>query len=109
MRSPHGLDIVENCGDCKLKIGSTFCNLSSAALQALEAVTYAAAYPKGAVLFVDGQAPRGVFVLCKGRVKLSVVSPGGKTLILKIIESGEILGLSAIIGAWKTADDLARS
>ena len=25
------------------------------------------------MLFVEGQAPRGIFVLCKGRVKLSTL------------------------------------
>ncbi|HKN24352.1 MAG TPA: Crp/Fnr family transcriptional regulator, partial [Candidatus Acidoferrum sp.] len=54
-------------------------------------------YPKGAVLFVEGQAPRGIFVLCKGRVKLSICSTEGKTLILKIAEPGEVLGLSATV------------
>jgi CRP/FNR family transcriptional regulator len=49
------------------------------------------------VLFVDGQNPRGIFVLCKGRVKLSLTSSNGKTLILKIAEPGEVLGLSATI------------
>ena len=53
--------------------------------------------PKGAVLFVEGQAPRGIFVLCKGRVKLSICATDGKTLILKIAEPGEVLGLSATV------------
>jgi CRP/FNR family transcriptional regulator len=36
-------------------------------------------------------------VLCKGRVKLSICSTDGKTLILKIAEPGEVLGLSASV------------
>jgi len=74
-----------------------FCDLPTTALQAFEQMKYATAYPKGAVLFVEGQAPRGIFVLCKGRVKLSICSTDGKTLILKIAESGEVLGLSATL------------
>jgi len=73
----------------------TFCDLPGAALQTFETMKYATAYPKGAVLFVEGQAPRGIFVLCKGRVKLSICASDGKTLILKIAEAGEVLGLSA--------------
>ena len=49
------------------------------------------------MLFVEGQSPRGIFVLCKGRVKLSICSTDGKTLILKIAEPGEVLGLSASV------------
>ncbi len=67
------------------------------ALQAFESIKYATAYPKGAVLFVEGQSPRGLFVLCKGRVKLSICATDGKTLIVKIAEPGEVLGLSATV------------
>jgi CRP-like cAMP-binding protein len=40
--------------------------------------TAAASYPKGATLFVEGQKPRGVFILCNGRVKLSTSSADGR-------------------------------
>jgi CRP/FNR family transcriptional regulator, cyclic AMP receptor protein len=95
--SPYGLDIIESCFTCKLRAEHIFCDLSASALQSFESIKYATAYPKGAVLFVEGQAPRGIFVLCKGRVKLSISSSDGKTLILKIAEAGEVLGLSAAV------------
>lgn len=97
MLSPYGLDIIESCLGCKMRADHIFCDLPAAALQSFEQMKYATAYPKGAVLFVEGQAPRGIFVLCKGRVKLSICSTDGKTLILKIAESGEVLGLSATL------------
>ena len=75
----------------------TFCDLPAAALQSFENIKYVTPYPKGAVLFVEGQSPRGIFVLCKGRVKLSLCSTGGKTLIFKIVEAGEVLGLGASV------------
>src|SRR6266496_1066209 len=95
--SPYGLDIIESCLTCKMRIDRIFCDLPTSALQAFETIKYATAYPKGAVLFVEGQAPRGIFVLCKGRVKLSICASDGKTLILKIAEPGEVLGLSASV------------
>ena len=97
MLSPYGLEIVESCLTCKLRADKIFCNLPHGTVQALEAIKYTTAYPKGAVLFVEGQAPRGVFILCRGRVKLSICSSDGKTLILKIAEAGEVLGLSASV------------
>ena len=97
MLSPYGLDIIENCLTCKMRAEHIFCDLPAAALQSFENIKYATAYPKGAVLFVEGQSPRGIFVLCKGRVKLSICSTDGKTLILKIAEPGEVLGLSASV------------
>ena len=97
MLSPYGLDIIENCLTCKMRVDHIFCDLPAVALQSFENIKYATAYPKGAVLFVEGQSPRGIFVLCKGRVKLSICSTDGKTLILKIAEPGEVLGLSASV------------
>ena len=97
MLTPYGLDIIESCLSCKMRGEHLFCDLPGAALQTFETMKYATAYPKGAVLFVEGQAPRGVFVLCKGRVKLSICASDGKTLILKIAEPGEVLGLSATV------------
>ena len=97
MLSPYGLDIIESCLTCKMREGRIFCDLPTSALQAFENIKYATAYPKGAVLFVEGQAPRGIFVLCKGRVKVSISATDGKTLILKIAEPGEVLGFSATV------------
>jgi CRP/FNR family transcriptional regulator, cyclic AMP receptor protein len=97
MLSPYGMEIVESCLTCKLRADRIFCDLPATALQTLENIKYATAYPKGAVLFVEGQMPRGIFVLCKGTVKLSITSPSGRTMIVELAEPGEVLGLSATI------------
>ncbi len=97
MLSPYGMEIVESCITCKLRTDRIFCDLPDAALRAFENIKYATAYPEGAVLFVEGQMPRGIFVLCKGSVKLSINSPSGRTVIVKLAEPGEVLGLSASI------------
>ena len=97
MLSPYGMEIVESCITCKLRTDRIFCDLPATALQAFENIKYATAYPQGAVLFVEGQLPRGIFVLCKGSVKLSINSPSGRTVIVKLAEPGEVLGLSATI------------
>src|SRR6266576_806951 len=97
MGTPYGIEITEDCLLCKLRSSSFFCNLPKAPLQDLEKIKYASAYPHGAVLFVEGQAPRGVYVICSGRVKLTTTSRDGKTLILRIAEPGEVLGLHATV------------
>src|SRR5215469_17778636 len=97
MITPYGLEIAESCLGCKMRLQNTFCDLPRAALEAFESIKNPTTYPKGAVLFVEGQTPRGIFMLCKGRVRLSLCSSTGKTLIMKIVERGEILGLSATI------------
>jgi len=97
MRAPYGLEIIESCLSCPHREDRLFCNLSPPAVQRLAAITSAAAYPRGATLFVEGQSPRGVFILCSGRVKLSTSSADGKALILRISEPGEVLGLPATV------------
>jgi CRP/FNR family cyclic AMP-dependent transcriptional regulator len=97
MISPYGMDIVENCVTCKLRADRIFCDLPASALETFDSIKYPTAYPEGAVLFVEGQLPRGIFVICKGSVKLSVSSPTGRTIIIKLAEPGEVLGLSATI------------
>jgi CRP/FNR family transcriptional regulator, cyclic AMP receptor protein len=97
MRTPYGLEIIENCLACPHREDRLFCNLPEPSVAALAAITSSAAYPKGATLFVEGQPARGVFILCNGRVKLSTSSSDGKTLILRISEAGEVLGLPATV------------
>ncbi|MGD0975102.1 MAG: Crp/Fnr family transcriptional regulator [Candidatus Korobacteraceae bacterium] len=90
-----GSDLIESCLTCKSKAMDGFCQLPQAALQALESIKCTTTFPRGSVLFAEGQASRGVFILCKGRVKLSLCSIGGKILIRRIAEAGEVIGLSA--------------
>ncbi len=97
MRAPYGLAIIENCVACAHREDRIFCDLPPAAVQRLSKITSASSYPKGATLFVEGQAARGVFILCNGRVKLSTSSTDGKTLIVRIADPGEVLGLPATV------------
>ena len=97
MHSPYGLEIRENCLECTARFNRLFCDLSRDALGAFQAIKSTTVYPKGAVLFVEGQSPRGVYVLCSGRAKLSTSSSEGKTLIMRVADAGEVLGLSATV------------
>ena len=97
MRAPYGLNILDNCITCPVREEHLFCNLSPPVLQRLNEIRSTAVYPKAAVLFIEGQQPRGVFVLCTGKAKLSTTSSEGKTLITKISEAGDVVGLNAAI------------
>jgi len=98
MKGPYGFEMNDNCENCNLKASSFFCKLSPAATKHFNTIKSTSAYPDGAVLFLEQQAPHGVFVLCQGEVKLSISSSEGKTLILRIAKPGEILGLTAVLG-----------
>jgi len=83
-----------------LKSSEHFSHLSPAAVKDFDAMAISASYPGGAVLFMEKQDVRGIFLVISGSVKLSVSSSCGKTLILRIAKPGEILGLmSALSGS----------
>ena len=97
MKAPYGLPIIESCLTCPLAKNRIFCDLPKPALAALDSISSSAIYPKDAFLFVEGQDPRGVFILCNGRVKLTTNSADGKSIIARIAEPGEVVGLAGTI------------
>lgn len=92
-----GLRCVESCVTCHLRSRSFFCDLSRNSIEAFNQIKHAAVFPEHAVVLVEGQSPCGIFILCQGRAKLSTTSRDGKTLIVRIAEPGEILGLHAVV------------
>ena len=68
-------------------------------VDALEREAITTTYPTGAVLFAEAQAPRGVFIVRRGRVKLSICGSDGRTLILRIVDAGCPLGVAAVVSA----------
>jgi len=67
----------ESCQTSPVRNDGFICNLSQAALEALDSIKFEAGYPEGSRLFAEGETARGVMVLCKGRVKISMTSIQG--------------------------------
>jgi CRP/FNR family transcriptional regulator, cyclic AMP receptor protein len=97
MTSPYGMEMVDSCVTCRLRADRVFCDMPVSTLKTFDEMKFTTAYPPDAILFLEGQEPRGIFVICAGSVKISVSAPKGKTIILKLAEPGEVLGLSAAI------------
>jgi CRP/FNR family cyclic AMP-dependent transcriptional regulator len=97
MNSPYGLACVENCLTCHLRTENLFCALPKESLDVFNQIKHAAVYPEHAVIFLEGQEPRGIFMLCQGQAKLSTTARDGKTFILRIAKAGEVLGLHATV------------
>src|ERR1035438_3961458 len=77
----------------------TFRDLPPVVAETLEQEAVTTTYPTGAVLFAEGQVPRGIFIVRRGRVKLSICGSDGRTLILRIVEPGCPLGVAAVVSA----------
>lgn len=97
MPNLHGLKSNESCINCKLQGNSFFCQLANPTLRDLDSVKYTSTYPQGAVLFMEKQAARGIYVICDGQIKLTISSSGGKTIITRIAKAGEVLGLTSAL------------
>jgi len=78
---------------------SVFGDLPPVIVRELETISLTNHYPTGAVLFSEGMAPRGVYLVQSGLVKLSVCASDGRTLILRIAHTGEALGVASTIGS----------
>lgn len=93
----YNFRIIEDCTKCAFREQRLFCDLPNQALARLQDIKATSVYPKGALLCLEGQPPRGIFVLCTGRAKLITTSAEGKSIILRIAEPGEVLGLTAVV------------
>jgi CRP/FNR family transcriptional regulator len=94
--APYGIKVIDSCLLCVMKEDGLFCRLSPEALRDLNSIRQNSLYPAGAVLFVEGEPPKGLFILCSGQAKLVASSKDGRTIILRQVKAGEIMGLSSV-------------
>jgi CRP/FNR family cyclic AMP-dependent transcriptional regulator len=93
MQRPYGIELSESYRNCKFRGDGFLCKSSADELKSFEAIKQVSAYPAEAILFMEQERSRGIYLLCEGRVKLSFTSSQGKTLVLRIAKPGEVLGL----------------
>jgi CRP/FNR family cyclic AMP-dependent transcriptional regulator len=65
--------------------------------RAFENISYRLTFPEGTMLFAQEDEPRGLFVVVKGSVKISMTSAAGNTVILRISRSGDVLGFYEVL------------
>lgn len=87
-----------SCLNCVLRPERVFCDLPGDALADFDSIKSVAVYPRGALLFRQGEPARSIFLICSGRVKLTL-SEAGKQLMLRVAMPGEVLGLSGALSA----------
>ena len=78
----------ECCGECSW----LFSGLGSETLETIRQMSRSLQYPKGEVIFQEGEPAFGLYIICKGKVKLAKHSLRGKKQILKLLGPGEVLG-----------------
>lgn len=83
--------------DGSSKCAEGLCDSPMREVRGFDEVKLSKHFPRGTVLFVEGQRPRGVYVLCEGRAKVTISSAEGKTLVLRIAQPGDLLGLNSAL------------
>jgi len=86
-----------SCVDCGQRADGLFCDLEPDALKEFDHIKQIQTCLRGAVLFREGQIARSVFLLCFGRVRLTVCSESGRRMAVRVAHAGELLGLSAAL------------
>jgi len=97
MGVPRRFHAPNDCLSCTLRQNGDFCQLPDHLMNEFNKMGRITFYPGNATLLTEGQIPRGIFIVCSGRAKLSVQARDGKTIILKIADNRDVLGLSAIV------------
>ena len=83
---------TRNCRECQDRTG--FCNMPEEVLHDLEISKEEVVRAAKSILYSQGEKCHGVFVICKGRVKLVNTFADGRHALLKICGPGELLGVS---------------
>lgn len=99
MKRPYDLDVKRRHDACMHEGARSFFRFTPAESKNFAAMAFTVIYPKGAILFLEGEQARGVFCLFQGEVKQSISSSVGKRLIVRIAKAGEMLGLMAALAA----------
>jgi CRP/FNR family cyclic AMP-dependent transcriptional regulator len=94
---PYGLPILESCLTCVLREERLFCNLQPEVLREWSAMRRTNYYPEGSILYVEAEAPRGLFILCAGKARLTCTGKQGKSVTLREVMPGEVMGLSCVV------------
>jgi DNA-binding response OmpR family regulator len=83
-----------NCGPGSQR---PFSGLQGRALVDFEKMGLIVSRERGAQIFVQGEIPLSIFVLCSGRAALTSTTREGETSSLRIARAGHVLGLSAAL------------
>jgi CRP/FNR family cyclic AMP-dependent transcriptional regulator len=74
-----------------------FSSLTDSELTAIEKVAVKKTFPKNTILLSEGDSTDALYVICEGKVKVTIDDNEGKELILSILGTGEYFGEMALL------------
>lgn len=81
----------ENHSNC-IEIVPIFSNLTHDEMMEIASITAGRTFEKGELVYMAGDKGEKLYVLHKGRVKISRLNPNGKEQVIRVIGPGEFMG-----------------
>ena len=86
------------CEHCASRLKSVFCDMNKEELEKLSDSKKCIRYGKGQFIFHEGSMPYGVYCVNDGKIKVSKIGDTGKEQILRLVNSGDVLGYRSLLG-----------
>ncbi len=88
---------IPSCENCGARVTSTFATLTVAETEELSQTKSCQMLERGAVVFEEGQYPRGLHCIHHGHLKLVRFGPDGREQIIRFAGAGDTIGYAAMI------------
>jgi len=85
------------CDACDAREGAALCGSETAALAAFARVHHQHRYLAKQTLYHEGTPALGLYVVCRGRIKVSRADGNGREQILRLVDPGGVLGEEVLI------------
>ena len=85
------------CSVCPSRSCCIFSDLDNSHLMKLEQMCLKTIYPDRVVVHTEGDQPQGIYIVCFGRVKLSLSSPNGQAVIIGLATAGDAFGVESVL------------
>lgn len=98
---------TSDCRTCGIRDMVLFADLNEHDFGQIHAPIDDLEFKAGAMLYDDGRLAQGVFTLRKGSIKLVRVTTDGRQRIVRVLRSGDVVGLEALGTAHYNSDAVA--
>lgn len=83
--------LIQGCKECLSRKVSLFCNMTDEDLGLFDTIRTFYVYEKNQTIFHEGTPCHGLYILCCGKVKLTLLSRLGQSQLLELVSPGEII------------------
>jgi len=85
------------CNHCEARMTSVFKDVEAPTLEQIASAKACNLYKKGEVIFSSGEAPRGLFCIHQGKVKVFKTGDEGRDQIVRFAKSGDVVGYRSLL------------